>query len=52
MSSEWIIEYGELFTDWSTNTNTVSFTVAFENKDKSRALLAMLEDTHACTAYF
>ena len=52
MPSDWIDEYGDLFTDWSTGTSSVSFTVAFENKDKSRALLAMFEDTNACTACF
>lgn len=52
MPSDWIDEYGDLFTNWATGTNSVSFTVAFENKDKSRALLAMLQDTNVCTSCF
>lgn len=52
MSADWIEEQDDLFTDWATDTNRVSFTVAFDNEVKSRALLAMLEDTKSCTSCF
>ncbi|MFW5887344.1 MAG: type II secretion system protein [Bacteriovoracia bacterium] len=50
--SDWIEEQEELFTTWATDTNTVSFTVAFDNSDRARGLLAMLEDTKVCTSTF
>jgi len=52
MSSDWIEEHADLFTHWATGTDTVAFTVAFDNEDKSRALLAMLEETQSCTSCF
>ncbi len=52
MSSDWIQENDGLFTDWATDTDMVSFKVAFDNSEKSRALLAMLEDTNVCTSCF
>ena len=52
MSSDWIDEHEDLFTNWNPGPNSVAFTVAFGNKEKSRALLAMFEDTNSCTACF
>lgn len=52
MSADWIEEHAVLFTDWATGTHSVSFTVAFDNEEKSRALLAMLDETQSCTSCF